>query len=305
MNKTQITTTNQEYTYDVFREDFRNLCAEYSFLEAGSIGNSVLGKDISSLKFGTGRNKILLVGAHHGKEWITSMLLMAITEDLCYLYREKKRFLETDICSFFQKNTVFIIPMLNPDGVNLCVNGLTEDIPVFLRSRLIGMNGGSKDFIHKWQANIHGVDLNHNYDALFEKGKTLAFANGVYGPGPTRFSGEHPESEPESRALAEFTREIFPDIAIAYHSQGEEIFYRFNGHCPKKTAPILSLLAAKTGYRPIDAAGITDCSGYKDWVIDKFDIPAFTIEVGKGENPLPLSQFPKIFEDNFRAVVSL
>ena len=131
------------------------------------------------------------------------------------------------------------------------------------------------------------------------------FANGIYGPGPTKFSSEHPESEPESHALAEFTREILPDIAIAYHAQGEEIFYRFNGHCPKKSAPIANLFATKTGYRLIDASGLTDCSGYKDWVIDKFDIPAFTIEVGKGENPLPLSQFPKILKDNFSAIVAL
>lgn len=305
MKNACITTTNCDYTYDVLREDFKNLCSEYSFLEAGTIGKSVLGKDILSLKFGIGRKKILLVGAHHGKEWITSMLLMAIIENLCFLYQEQGRFSEIDIRSFFQKNTIYVIPMLNPDGVGLCINGLTKDIPIFLRSRLIGMNSGSKDFIGKWQANIHGVDLNHNYDALFEKGKTLAFANGIYGPGPTRFSGEHPESEPESRALAEFTREILPDIAIAYHSQGEEIFYRFNGHCPKKSAPISNLLAAKTGYRLIDAAGLTDCSGYKDWAIQKFDIPAFTMEVGKGENPLPLSQFPKIFEANFKAIVAL
>ncbi len=305
MKNACITTTDRAYTYEILQEDFKNLCAEYSFLKAGIIGKSVLEKDILSLKFGEGKKKILLVGAHHGKEWITSMLLMAITENLCYLYREKKRFLESDLVSFFQKNTVYIIPMLNPDGVNLSINGLTEDIPIFLRSRLIGMNQGNQDFIGKWQANIHGVDLNHNYDALFEKGKTLAFANGVYGPGPTRFSGEHPECEPESHALAEFTREILPDIAIAYHSQGEEIFYRFNGHCPKKSAPISNLLSTKTGYRLIDAAGLTDCSGYKDWVIETFDIPAFTVEVGKGENPLPLSQFPKIFEENFRAVVAL
>ncbi len=301
----QLTTTNMSYTYDIFMSDFCRIAKAYPFLEHGTIGTSVLGKDIPFFRFGKGEKKVILCGAHHGKEWITSMLLSAITETLCDYYSQQKRYGEQNVAALFEHNSFYIIPMLNPDGVNLCINGLTQDIPVFTRSRLIGMNSGSHDFVGKWQSNIHGIDLNHNYDALFEKGRTIAFADGIYGPGSGRFSGEHPESEPESRALADFTREIRPDIAIAYHAQGEEIFYKFNGYCPPRGEMLAQLYAAKSGYCLVEATGLTDCSGYKDWVIDKFRIPALTIEVGKGENPLPVSQFGKIFADNFPAVVSI
>lgn len=233
------------------------------------------------------------------------MLLVAATEKLCRMHQEKERFGERDISSFFHTHTLYIIPMINPDGVNLCIQGLTDDIPAFLRSRLIGMNGGSHDFVGKWQSNIHGIDLNHNYNALFEKGRTLAFADGVYGPGAGRFSGEHPESEPESRALADFTRTLRPDAAIAYHAQGQEIFYGFNNYCPPGGECMAASYAEASGYRLISATGLTDCSGYKDWVIDFFDIPALTVEVGLGENPLPLSQFSQIFSDNFGAILTL
>lgn len=300
-----ITTTNQSYTYDIFMNDYRRILKEYSFLKHGFIGKSVLGKDIPFLQFGTGKRILLLCGGHHGKEWITSTLCMRMTEALCEGLASGKRYGEISFSDFFNTFSVYTVPMLNPDGINLCILGLTEDLPAFYRSRLIGMNGGSRDFIGKWQANIRGVDLNHNYNAAFEKGCSLAFADGIYGPGPTRYSGDSPESEPESRALADFTRFLRPHLVIAYHAQGEEIFYRFGGSCPLASVVIAKHLCEKTGYTLSESDGISDCSGYKDWIIDYFQIPAFTIEVGKGENPLPLTQFDNIFQKNFNALLAL
>ncbi len=301
----QIVHTNTPYTYEILKEDYLRLIGSYSCIEGGNAGFSVLGKPIPFLRMGRGDRKIMITGAHHGKEWITAMLCMAIAEAFCHLFAEKKRLGEHDIVAFFNTRTIYILPMVNPDGVNLCIRGLTKDIPVMKRSRLIGMNGGSEDFIGKWQANIDGVDLNHNYDALFEKGRALAFADGVYGPCSSRYSGEAPESEPETQAVVELTKEVNPDVVIAYHSQGEEIFYSFNGVCPRGAQNLAQTLSRATGYQLVCAEGITDCSGYKDWVINTFSIPAFTIEVGKGENPLPLSQFDKIFRENLDAVLRL
>lgn len=300
----QIVRTDQEYTYELMMEDFYRLTGEYQCIQGGTAGYSVLGKRIPFMRFGRGTKKILITGAHHGKEWITAMLNMAVAETLCRMYTDEKRLGEADVAAFYQTRSVYWIPMVNPDGVNLCIRGLTEDIPVFTRSRLIGMNGG-KEFVGKWQSNIRGVDLNHNYDALFEKGRTIAFADGVYGPGRGRYSGEYAESEPETRAVTEFTKEINPDIVVAYHSQGEEIFYSFNGTSAPGAYELAQKISDVTGYRLIEAEGLTDCSGYKDWVIDTFYIPAYTIEVGKGENPLPLSAFDKIYSDNLKAIFVL
>ena len=41
--------------------------------------------------------------------------------------------------------------------------------------------------------------------------------------------------------------------------------------------------------------GITSCRGFKDWFIETYDRPGFTVEIGKGTNPLPLEQFPEIY----------
>lgn len=301
----QLIHTDKPYTYDVFRDDFARLMRAYPMLQSGTAGHSVLGKPIEFIRFGQGEKKIIITGAHHGKEWITAMLNMALISALCRLCTEHRRVGETDVASFFQTRSIYFVPMVNPDGVNLCIRGLTDDIPAFTRSRLLGMNGGSENFVGRWQSNIRGVDLNHNYDALFEKGRAMAFAAGVYGPGSGRYFGEYPESEPETQAIVSLTKAIGPNVVVAYHAQGEEIFYKFNKTCARGAANLAKTLSCATGYKLVEADGVTDCSGYKDWVIDAFRIPAFTIEVGKGENPLPLTQFDKIFHDNLKAVLCL
>jgi len=282
------------YTYEIFNKDLSYILEKFSFLTQEKIGFSVLGKPICAVRFGKGPQKIIITAAHHGKEWITSMLSIKLLEFLSKEYNRgaTKRFLE---------KSFFFIPMVNPDGVNLCTKGLTYDIPPFLQDELIKINNG-KNFVGNWQANIRGVDLNHNYDASFSKGKALQAEEGITGPSPGKYSGEYPESEPETRAIVDFTRKVNPDIVIAYHSQGEEIFYKYNGKCAPQAESIAKKLSLASGYDLVLADGLTDCTGYKDWVIEKFNIPAFTIEVGKGINPLPISQLPKIYEDNLRLI---
>mgnify|MGYP000817358184 FL=1 len=41
--------------------------------------------------------------------------------------------------------------------------------------------------------------------------------------------------------------------------------------------------------------GIASYGGYKDWFIRAFKRPGFTIEVGLGENPLPIEDFPQVY----------
>ncbi len=285
-----LITTNKPYTYDIFLSDLSKLLIKYPNLKKETIGYSVLGKPIYALKLGNGGKKIIITAAHHAKEWITSVLVMCIINTL----------LETENSN----NTFYFVPMVNPDGVNLCIKGLSQDLPVYVRNRLITING-SEDFVGKWQANIRGIDLNHNYDASFSKGKALQLKEGIFAPAPTKYSGEYPESEPETKAIVSFTKKISPQMVIAYHSQGEEIFYKYQGKCAPDAEKIAQNLAHASGYQLILADGLTDCTGYKDWVIEKFNIPAFTIEVGKGENPLPITQLEKIYNDNIKLINAL
>ena len=44
--------------------------------------------------------------------------------------------------------------------------------------------------------------------------------------------------------------------------------------------------------------GASGYAGYKDWFIQKYNRPGYTIEAGSGINPLQMEQFPQIYEDN-------
>jgi g-D-glutamyl-meso-diaminopimelate peptidase len=186
--------------------------------------------------------------------------------------------------------------MVNPDGVDLVLNGLSPSNPNY--RQLIQWNKGSTDFSTTWQANNRGVDLNHNYNAAWEQSKAGEAALGITGPGPTRYSGPYPESEPEVQAIVAFTRSHNFRLVLAYHSQGEVIYWNFQNLAPPESIPIGRALANVSGYALNEATGIASYAGYKDWFIQDFRRPGYTVEVGLGRNPLPISQFDTIYDDN-------
>ncbi len=283
------------YTYEMLKKDIIKMKSEFIDLETGTIGRSVLGRDIYYIRIGNGKNTISYNGAHHGMEWITSALLIKFAYD--FLKAEKSSgALGGFNIPFLSKNTsVYIVPMVNPDGVQLSAKGLDEEMSDECKKRLIEMNG-SEDFT-KWQANANGVDLNHNYNALWEKSKVMEKEYGIFTPGPTRFSGVEPECEPESHALAEFTREKDFKMVLAFHSQGKVIYHGFLNKEPKYSQSIASAFARVSPYILDETEGIASYAGYKDWFVDEFNRPGYTIEVGEGENPLPFSQFPRIYKE--------
>jgi len=145
------------------------LSAEYDFIDVKSLGTSIFGKEIPCIKLGHGSKNIVYVGAHHGMEWITSALLLKFTEEFCQSFRKKAAACRYPIEYIFESRSLHIIPMLNPDGVDMSINKSPPS--GILDERLIRMNGGSGDF-SRWQANGRGVDLNHNYSAGFAEYKS-------------------------------------------------------------------------------------------------------------------------------------
>ena len=50
-------------------------------------------------------------------------------------------------------------------------------------------------------------------------------------------------------------------------------------------------------------AGLASHGGFKDWFISELRKPGFTMEIGKGENPLPVSQLYEIYSRIEEALV--
>ena len=272
-------------------EAVRDLAAEFPFLTASCIGKSILGKDLPVLVLGNGPKKILYVGTHHGMERITADLLLRFVRDFCELYRLDRTVYGISLSWLLECCSLHVVPMLNPDGADYAVHGVADDNP--LRNRVIGMNGGSED-LRRWQANARGVDLNHNYNAGFAEYKKLEAKEKIPCGASTRFSGQEPESEPETRALCNYIRFHAPFRAVlSLHTQGEEIYWKSRGKTVPGSEASVRKLSALCGYRLSEAEGLASYGGLTDWCIGSCGIPAVTLECGKGENPLPMSEaFP-------------
>jgi len=280
--------------YDNF--DYEKLVAfldtlDREYAQVSSIGKSVQGRDLYCITIGQGDKKVFLNGAHHALEWITASLLASWCADYIDAIKTDGEIGGKRAREMYNLCTYYIVPMVNPDGVNIVINGLTPENPQYLSvMELIG----DGDVKTQWQANINGVDLNHNYDALFYEYARIAEESGYGSPGPRRYPGPFPFSEPETAAIRKFVLdEEFP-FAVAFHSQGEVIYWSFNGFGFYREA---RALADASGYTLDTASGISSYSGFKDWYLDKFNLPAFTVEVGVGTNPLPFDQFEQIKAD--------
>ena len=291
-----VVPTNVDYTFDILQRNVAGLKALYPFIETGIAGQSVLGRNLYYIRLGQGPNQVFYNAAHHALEWITSPLLMKFAEDFSRAYALGLNIAGYVPSEIWDKSSIYIVPMVNPDGIDLVLNGLSPSNPFY--NDLIRWNNGSIDFSNDWQANVRGVDLNHNYDAGWEASKAGEAALGITGPGPTRFSGTYPLSEPETRAMVDFTLSHDFRLVLAYHSQGEVIFWNFENMATQEAREIGEALAQASGYALEEATGIASYAGFKDWFIKQFGRPGYTVEVGRGTNPLPISQFNQIYSDN-------
>lgn len=270
-------------------EAVQTMRARFPFLRVGTIGRSIMERELFVLTVGSGRRQNVYVGAHHGMEWLTSAWLLRFAWELCEAVKSGKTVYGVAMPTFCERFTLHIIPMLNPDGVDYQLHGIRRDDPLY--GRVIGMNGGSTD-LSRWQANARGVDLNHNYDAGFADYKALETASGILGGAPTRYAGDAPCSEPETRALCGYLRSLQSVRLVAsFHTQGEVLYYRSGGACLPGGHEAAMKVARATGYRLSNATGMAAYGGLTDYCLTKCGIPAITLECGKGTNPLPLSQF--------------
>ena len=140
---------------------------------------------------------------------------------------------------------------------------------------------------------------------LWETVKKRELENGIIFPSKTRYGGEFPESEHESRCIADFCRSNTIISATAFHSQGEEIYWSYGKNTPQKGFEIAEKMSKLSGYSLSFPEEMAVGGGFKDWIIQKLHIPSFTVEVGKGENPLDISQLDGIYNKLEKMLVYL
>ncbi|WP_409274309.1 M14 family metallopeptidase [Neobacillus sp. SCS-31] len=278
----------RNYDHRAMVNDLSRLQNVYPFLQVESIGNSVVGRNIPEVLVGTGGKRVHYNGSFHANEWITTPVLMTFLNDYLLALTNQTGIRGRAALPLYQQSTLSIVPMVNPDGVHLVINGLPPNDP--WRSRVIAWNRGSTDF-SGWKANIRGVDLNDQFPARWE----LERARNPKVPGPRDYGGESPLSEPEAIAMANLTRRRDFSRVLAFHTQGQVIYWGFENLEPPESAVLAREFARVSGYEPVKT--IESYAGYKDWFIQDWRRPGFTVELGRGTNPLPIAQFDQIYQE--------
>ena len=155
----QIVKTNIAYTYKILREEIEQLQNRYAFLETGNIGYSVLGKPIPYIKLGRGEKEVCYNASFHANEWITSVILMKFIEDFCKAYENNQEIYGYQARQIFSQTSIYLIPMVNPDGVDLVTGAVEENTNIYRNYEYIAKNFPAIPFPSGWKANFNGVDL--------------------------------------------------------------------------------------------------------------------------------------------------
>lgn len=280
------------------------LTETYPFCRSEILTRTAFQRPVRTLVIGNGPRKVIYTAAHHANEWITALILLKFAEELAQAIRSGGRIFNQDARTVRDRVTVYMVPMVDPDGVDLVVGAITEGNIQYDLARRLAQDYPAIPFPDGWKANLLGVDLNLNYPAGWLQAREIKFSQGFTTPGPRDYVGRAPLNQFETQALAGFTEFLDPELVLAYHSQGKEIYWTFQDYDVPGARELGEEFARVSGYTLTEPAFNSSFAGYKDWFIQNFRKPGYTIEVGQGINPLPLSQFDEIYRDNLGILVT-
>ncbi|WP_419883265.1 M14 family zinc carboxypeptidase [Peribacillus sp. B-H-3] len=289
----QIIQEDHIYTYEKMEKDLNDLQKKYKF-GLKSLGITQKGKKIYAAHLGEGEESIIITGSHHGREWLTSLLLMKMLEQYAKAYHLNEP-ISRYPSEILNKVSIWFVPMVNPEGVSI----QQGDLSLYNwkeKLALMKMNRYSLNFM-RWKANGQGIDLNRQYPAGWSNVET-----GINHPSYHFYKGKYPLQAKEAAALASFTQKIRPLLAVAYHTSGREIYWKYQN---KQENVIRDyLLASKTAKMTSYLLSVPEKhatgSGYTDWFITEFKRSAITLEAGPpaGETSVPMKVFKEEWQRN-------
>ena len=299
-----IVRTDVPMTAQLCDETIVQLVQKYPFCRSEVLTTTAFDRPIRTLVIGEGPRKVIYTAAHHANEWITTPVILKFVEELAEAIQSGGQIFGVDARELSRRATIYTVPMVNPDGVDLVTGVLQPEQPQYEGAVTLSENYPSIPFPDGWKANLLGVDLNLNYPAGWLMARQIKFSQGYTRPGPRDYVGRSPLDQRETRALAGYTEFIDPELVLAYHSQGRVIYWQFGDVFVPGARALAEQFARLSGYEVEDTPFESAFAGYKDWFIKFFRRPGFTIEVGEGTNPLPLSQFDTIYRDNLGILVT-
>jgi g-D-glutamyl-meso-diaminopimelate peptidase len=285
------------YTSKFTEYVMEGLKIRYPFIISGCIGKSVMGREIGYLQLGEGETEVCYNACFHANEWITTPILLKFAEEYATAYANNSNLYGEDIKTLYNNFSLYLVPMVNPDGADL-VNGVVRNEEYLEQTADIAADYPDIPYPDGWKANIDGIDLNLQFPAGWENAKKIKFEQGYTSPAPRDYVGEAPLSAIESINMYHFTNAHDFKLILAYHTQGQVIYWKYLDYEPEGSRQIAEYFSKVSGYLLEDTPYASGFAGYKDWFIESRNRPGYTVEAGLGDNPLPMSQFSHIYYDN-------
>lgn len=299
-----IVKTDVPMTYDRCEQAILNLTKTYPFLRSEVLTETAYGRHLRTLVIGNGPRKVIYSAAWHANEWITTPLLLKFAEELAESIQNGGELFGVNAGDLAAKTTIYMVPMVNPDGVDLVTGAMDPGSVPYQKAQQISAAFPSIPFPDGWKANLRGVDLNLQFPAGWLRAREIKFLQGFNRPAPRDYVGRAPLRQPEAKAMAGYTEYIDPDLVLSYHTQGKEVYWSFMDYEVPGARELGEKFTRVSSYALSEPAAASSYAGYKDWFIKIFRRPGFTIEAGSGINPLPLSQFDEIYRDNLGILVT-
>ena len=277
------------YSYDTMMKNAVQLERMYpDIIRTSSIGKSVEDRDLLLMEFGRGPVKIFVCGTHHAREYISTTYLMYAVDRYAYAYKNNREWNGYNTREILDKVTFCMVPMVNPDGVNLVLNGV-DAVKNPSEIAKLKIYEGEKYGYSAWKANVNGVDVNWNYDKDW-------FENRNKNPrGSTGFNGHSPATEPETIAVSDYVDANYFEAYLSFHTQGEIFYWADN---PDNPTGICQAIKNTTGFTSYEEVSTGRGGSFFDYVYRKFKKPTVTVELCPyvGNYPYPDKNFDIVWK---------
>lgn len=218
------------YSYDKFIANGKALAERYNtVLQYVTIGKSHDNRDIVLLKLGIGKKYMICCSGVHARETINPIVMLKIIEYYSDLYvhhkqqkSELKRKLNNKtlhlkeeyelmlygacIYELLQTFTILFVPLLNPDGYMISLEGFDAIRDSHLRQTCYGLNIPNTH----WKYNARGIDINRNFPSKLWRPKN---------------DQDQAASENETLALINLFHAYKSRGFLDFHSRGKQIYY--------------------------------------------------------------------------------
>ncbi len=295
-----VSSTNGKYTYSAMTSDLLSITKFHQAdkpVKLLKIGTSLDKRSIYCLQIGNpkAKKKIIYTAGIHGREYMNPYFVMDNIEEMLNHYDtaySKKGYTYRQL---YNQVCLYVIPMLNPDGISIAQQGANAIQNKTLRANVKKIQKRLGISYSRWKGNAKNVDLNRNFPSGWEKLSSYRKEGS---------SGSKAGSEPETKCMMNYINTIKPTAVISYHSMGELFYWGYaiskSSTCYKQALGMKKIVSRLTGYYAVPAHRSTKdaCGCLEDWLAYKKKIPSVCVETGNVACPLPASQYNRLYSKN-------